>query len=116
MNTSIFFCFEHASHHTLLCLLSGTHETVQELRAALEQEAEVSAQAFERVQAAEAELAELRADFIAVQVQPGTKTSLFSSCRRLEPLLTFLPSYCAFTRSSTIAVTKIMPSCSVLLL
>lgn len=47
---------------------TGTVEEVQELRAQLEEEAEVSAQAYDRVQRAESELAQLRADYTALQV------------------------------------------------
>lgn len=50
----------------------GTAEEVQELRAQLEEEAEVSAQAYERVQKAESELAQLRADYTALQVSHTT--------------------------------------------
>jgi hypothetical protein len=42
---------------------------VQELRAQLEEEAEISAQAFERVQTAEAELTQLRSEYTALQVR-----------------------------------------------
>lgn len=47
---------------------AGTHEEVQELRVQLEEEAEISAQAYERVQTAEAELAQLRSEYTALQV------------------------------------------------
>jgi len=93
-------------------VLPGTHETVQELRAALEQEAEVSAQAFERVQAAEAELAELRADFTALQVRLGTKTSLCSTSRRHEPFLTPCHFLCLHDKLHD-SSDKLMPSCTI---
>ncbi len=51
-----------------MCVCTGTVEEVQELRAQLEEEAEVSAQAYEQVQRAESELAQLRADYTALKV------------------------------------------------
>lgn len=61
--------YEKALRHQINVFRAGTHEEVQELRAQMEEEAEMSAQAFERVQTAEAELTQLRSEYTALQVR-----------------------------------------------